>query len=43
MPDLSTLSNPQFRLAARPVGNAKRSDWNFVTEPVADPGTAASS
>lgn len=29
------MSNPnrQFRLIARPVGNAKRSDFDFVTEP----------
>ncbi|QYF93762.1 NADP-dependent oxidoreductase [Massilia sp. PAMC28688] len=28
------LSNLQFRLAARPVGMPKRSDWQEVTEPV---------
>jgi NADPH-dependent curcumin reductase len=28
------LSNLQFRLAARPVGMPKRSDWEQVTEPV---------
>lgn len=28
------LSNQQFRLAARPVGMPKRSDWEEVTEPV---------
>jgi hypothetical protein len=33
-----TLQNRQFRLAARPVGMAKASDWNMTTEPVADPG-----
>ena len=31
------LQNRQYRLAARPVGMAKASDWNFTTEPVADP------
>jgi NADPH-dependent curcumin reductase CurA len=31
------LANRQFRLAARPVGLPKRSDWNLVSEPVADP------
>jgi NADPH-dependent curcumin reductase CurA len=31
------LQNRQYRLAARPVGLAKPSDWNFTTEPVADP------
>ncbi|HLJ27360.1 MAG TPA: NADP-dependent oxidoreductase [Candidatus Angelobacter sp.] len=31
------LKNHQFRLAARPVGMAKRSDWNYVEEPVRDP------
>jgi NADPH-dependent curcumin reductase CurA len=33
----STLSNHQVRLAARPQGEAKRSDWNFTTEPAAEP------
>jgi NADPH-dependent curcumin reductase CurA len=33
----ATLSNHQVRLAARPQGEAKRSDWNFTTEPVAEP------
>jgi NADPH-dependent curcumin reductase CurA len=32
------LTNHQFRLAARPVGTPKRSDWNYVEEPVRDPG-----
>ena len=32
------LVNHQFRLAARPVGLPKRSDWNYVEEPVRDPG-----
>ena len=33
------LINHQFRLAARPVGLPKRSDWNLTEEPVRDPGT----
>ena len=32
------LINHQFRLAARPVGMPKRSDWNLTEEPVRDPG-----
>jgi NADPH-dependent curcumin reductase CurA len=32
----TTLSNRQIRLAARPVGLPKRSDWKFTTEPVRD-------
>ncbi len=32
------LTNHQFRLAARPQGLPKRSDWNYVEEPVKDPG-----
>ncbi|MFY9314186.1 MAG: NADP-dependent oxidoreductase [Burkholderiales bacterium] len=32
------LQNRQYRLAARPVGLAKASDWNMTTEPVAEPG-----
>jgi NADPH-dependent curcumin reductase len=32
------LINHQFRLAARPVGLPKRSDWNYTEEPVRDPG-----
>jgi len=32
-----TLQNRQFRLAARPVGLAKTTDWKLTTEPVADP------
>ena len=31
------LQNRQYRLAARPVGLAKASDWKLTTEPVADP------
>jgi NADPH-dependent curcumin reductase CurA len=30
--------NRQFRLAARPVGLPKRSDWNLAEEPVREPG-----
>lgn len=30
------VTNHQFRLAARPVGMPKRSDWNFTEEPVRD-------
>ncbi len=33
-----TLTNHQIRLAARPVGNPKRSDWNFTEESVGTPG-----
>ena len=33
-----TLQNHQFRLAARPVGAVKRSDFNYVEEPVRAPG-----
>lgn len=32
------MINHQFRLAARPVGTPKRSDWNFTEEPVRNPG-----
>ena len=32
------IQNRQFRLAARPVGLAKASDWQMTTEPVAEPG-----
>jgi NADPH-dependent curcumin reductase CurA len=31
-----SLVNHQFRLAARPVGMPKRSDWNYAEEPVRD-------
>ena len=30
--------NRQFRLAARPVGLPKRTDWNYVEAPVRQPG-----
>ena len=33
-----TLVNHQFRLASRPVGLPKRSDWSYVEEPVREPG-----
>lgn len=32
-----SMMNRQFRLAARPVGMPKRTDWNFVEEPVRVP------
>ncbi len=32
------LINHQFRLAARPVGMPKRSDWAYTEEPVPEPG-----
>src|SRR5579872_5068639 len=32
-----SLVNHQFRLAARPVGMPKRSDWNYTEEPVREP------
>ncbi|WP_373087547.1 NADP-dependent oxidoreductase [Sneathiella sp.] len=32
------MPNKQYRLAARPVGLPKDSDWEFVTEPVRDIG-----
>ena len=31
------LVNPQFRLAARPVGMVKLSDWHYTVEPVREP------
>jgi NADPH-dependent curcumin reductase CurA len=33
---MSALANRQFRLAARPVGLPKASDWNLVTETVGE-------
>jgi NADPH-dependent curcumin reductase len=33
-----TTLNRQFRLAARPVGMPKRSDWTLTSEPVPEPG-----
>jgi len=37
MSTLATLTNHQTRLAARPNGLPKRSDWQFTTEPVTEP------
>ena len=34
---LSSLTNHQIRLAARPVGMPKASDWSHTSEPVAEP------
>jgi NADPH-dependent curcumin reductase CurA len=34
---LAALSNRQIRLAARPNGLPTRADWEFTTEPVAEP------
>ena len=33
-----SLTNHQFRLAARPVGEPKHSDWTYVEEAVREPG-----
>ncbi len=32
------ITNHQYRLAARPVGLPKRSDWNYTQETLRDPG-----
>jgi hypothetical protein len=37
MTTLASLTNHQIRLAKRPNGMAVRSDWDFTTEPVAEP------
>jgi len=37
MSTLAALTNHQTRLAARPNGMPKRSDWQFTSEPVAEP------
>ena len=37
MQDLSSLTNHQIRLAARPVGLPTRDNWSFTAEPVAEP------
>ena len=37
MQDLASATNPQIRLAARPVGLPKDADWQFTEEPVALP------
>ena len=33
-----SIVNHQFRLAARPIGLPKRSDWNLTEEPLPVPG-----
>jgi NADPH-dependent curcumin reductase CurA len=38
MANVAALTNHQVRLAARPVGLPTRADWQFTTEPVAEPG-----
>ncbi len=38
MNTITTLTNHQVRLAARPVGTPTRDNWSFTTEPVAEPG-----
>ncbi len=35
---LAALTNHQVRLASRPEGLPTRANWNFTTEPVAEPG-----
>src|ERR1700691_4855210 len=35
---LVSASNHQYRLAARPVGLPKESDWKYTEEPVREPG-----
>src|SRR5215469_1708280 len=35
---MTSLQNRQFKLIARPVGMAKRSDFEFTTTPAAEPG-----
>ena len=37
----TTLINHQVRLASRPVGATTRANWQFTTEPVAEPGPGA--
>ena len=41
MAEPTSLTNRQFRLAARPIGAAKASDWQLTREPVAAPGPGA--
>lgn len=36
--NLAMTTNHQIRLAARPVGMPKRTDWSFTEEPVRQPG-----
>jgi NADPH-dependent curcumin reductase CurA len=38
MTTLANVINHQIRLAARPVGMPKHSDWSFTEEPVQEPG-----
>lgn len=33
-------TNHQYRLAARPVGLPRPTDWEYVEEPAAEPGEA---
>jgi NADPH-dependent curcumin reductase CurA len=35
---MTTLTNRQFKLIARPVGLPKRTDFEFTSVPVAEPG-----
>ena len=35
---METVTNRQMRLAARPVGTPKPSDWNFTEEKLREPG-----
>src|SRR5688500_17299684 len=37
MNTLATLANHHVRLAARPTGQPTRENWDFTTEPVAEP------
>ena len=39
MTAIASLINHQVRLAARPTGLPTRANWNFTTEPVAEPGS----
>ena len=38
MSNTTAVTNRQFRLAARPVGLSRPTDWNMTVEPVAEPG-----
>jgi NADPH-dependent curcumin reductase len=38
MSTITSLINHQVRLASRPVGLPTRDNWNFTSEPVAEPG-----
>src|ERR1051326_3668516 len=35
---MGQLENRQFKLTSRPVGMVKRSDFEFVTQPIGEPG-----